>query len=117
MRLLKVRQLRNIHADLLRADPQRDTVTRVAARHGIWDFSQFTRSYKALFGESPSRTLRTPPSERRPLSTLGWLQYALRAFGDQVRPTSALSTVVDACDTSTGIANNADPDEYFYRIG
>lgn len=57
---------RNIHADLLRADPQRDTVTRVAARHGIWDFPQFTLSYKALFGESPSRTLRTPPSERRP---------------------------------------------------
>ena len=50
-------------AALLRADPQRDTVTRSAARFGLWDFSLFARNYKALFGESPSRTLRTPPSD------------------------------------------------------
>ena len=85
MRLLKVRQLREIRAALLRADPQRDTVTRIAARFGIWDFSLFARNYKALFGESPSRTLRTPPNEVKARSSLSWLHYASRIFIDDMR--------------------------------
>ena len=83
MRLLKVRQLWEIRAALLRADPQRDTVARIAARFAIWDFALFARNYKALFGEAPSRTLRTPLSHevvRR--SKLCWLQYATRIFDD-----------------------------------
>jgi AraC family ethanolamine operon transcriptional activator len=88
MRLLKVRQLREIRAALLRADPQRDTVTRIAARFGIWDFSLFARNYKALFGESPSRTLRTPPQEVKVRSSLSWLHYASRIFIDDMRPTA-----------------------------
>lgn len=88
MRLLKVRQLREIRAALLRADPQRDTVTRIAARFGIWDFSLFARNYKALFGESPSRTLRTPASEGRARSSLSWLHYASRIFIDDMRTTA-----------------------------
>jgi AraC family ethanolamine operon transcriptional activator len=85
MRLLKVRQLREIRAALLRADPQRDTVTRIAARFGIWDFSLFARNYKALFGESPSRTLRTPSNEGKARSSLSWLHYASRIFIDDMR--------------------------------
>lgn len=88
MRLLKVRQLREIRAALLRADPQRDTVTRIAARYGIWDFSLFARNYKALFGESPSRTLRTPPNEVKARSSLSWLHYASRIFIDDMRATA-----------------------------
>jgi AraC family ethanolamine operon transcriptional activator len=88
MRLLKVRQLREIRAALLRADPQHDTVTRIAARFGIWDFSLFARNYKALFGESPSRTLRTLPSEVKARSPLSWLHYASRIFIDDMRPTA-----------------------------
>lgn len=94
MRLLKVRQLREIRAALLRADPQRDTVTRIAARYGIWDFSLFARNYKALFGESPSRTLRTPPNESKARSPLSWLHYASRIFIDDMR-TSAEPHVED----------------------
>jgi AraC family ethanolamine operon transcriptional activator len=86
MRLLKVRQLREIRAALLRADPQRDTVTRIAARFGIWDFSLFARNYKALFGESPSRTLRTPPTDVKVRSSLSWLHYASKIFIDDMRP-------------------------------
>jgi AraC family ethanolamine operon transcriptional activator len=86
MRLLKVRQLREIRAALLRADPQRDTVTRIAARFGIWDFSLFARNYKSLFGESPSRTLRTPPTEVKVRSSLSWLHYASKIFIDDMRP-------------------------------
>jgi AraC family transcriptional regulator, ethanolamine operon transcriptional activator len=85
MRLLKVRQLREIRAALLRADPQRDTVTRIAARFGIWDFSLFARNYKALFGESPSRTLRTPPGSIKVRSSLSWLHYASKIFIDDVQ--------------------------------
>lgn len=85
MRLLKVRQLREIRAALLRADPQRDTVTRIAARFGIWDFSLFARNYKALFGESPSRTLRTAPSDNKMRSPLSWLHYASKIFIDDMR--------------------------------
>lgn len=87
MRLLKVRQLREIRAALLRADPQRDTVTRIAARFGIWDFSLFARNYKALFGESPSRSLRMPPGEGKARSSLSWLHYASRIFIDDMRTT------------------------------
>jgi AraC family transcriptional regulator, ethanolamine operon transcriptional activator len=87
MRLLKVRQLREIRAALLRADPQRDTITRIAAGFGIWDFSLFARNYKAMFGESPSRTLRTPPTAARVRSSLSWLHYASRIFLDDAAPT------------------------------
>jgi AraC family transcriptional regulator, ethanolamine operon transcriptional activator len=86
MRLLKVRQLREIRAALLRADPQRDTVTRIAAKFGIWDFSLFARNYKALFAESPSRTLRTPPTSNKVRSSLSWLHYASRIFIDDTHP-------------------------------
>lgn len=94
MRLLKVRQLYEIRAALLRAHPQRDTVARVAARFGIWDFSLFARNYKAMFGESPSRTLRTPPSDARANgSSLSWLHYASRIFLDDYvsKPTAVES--------------------------
>ena len=59
MRLLKMRQLHEIRAALLTADPVHDTVASIAGRFGVWDFSLFARNYKALFGESPSETLRT----------------------------------------------------------
>jgi AraC family ethanolamine operon transcriptional activator len=88
MRLLKVRQLREIRSALLRADPARDTVTRIAAKFGIWDFSLFARNYKALFGESPSRTLRTPPTDGKARSSLSWLHFASKIFIDDMRATA-----------------------------
>jgi AraC family transcriptional regulator, ethanolamine operon transcriptional activator len=85
MRLLKVRQLREIHAALLVADPAHETVTRIAARFGVWDFSLFARNYKVLFGQSPSSTLRR--ASKRALHHFTardtWLQYATRAFSSK----------------------------------
>ena len=83
MRLLKVRQLREIRAALLCADPAHDTVTRVASRFGVWDFSLFARNYKALYGDSPSETLRRPTrfGERR--RDLSWVECATRIFVDE----------------------------------
>jgi AraC family ethanolamine operon transcriptional activator len=58
IRYLRLRQLHRIHATLRVADPARDTVTKIAADCGIWDFSRLAREYRALFGELPSQTLR-----------------------------------------------------------
>jgi AraC family ethanolamine operon transcriptional activator len=82
IRLLKVIQLREIHAALLAADPNHETVTSIAARFGIWDFSLFASNYKDLFGESPSSTLRTASKRARRHFTASdtWLQRAARAF-------------------------------------
>jgi AraC family ethanolamine operon transcriptional activator len=84
MRLLKVLQLREIHSALLAADPTHETVTCIAARFGIWDFSLFARNYKDLFGESPSSTLRTASKRARRDFTASdtWLQYAARALSN-----------------------------------
>lgn len=82
MRLLLVRQLREIRSALLAADPAEQTVMKIAARFGIWDFSLFARNYRALYGEAPSETLRGPAGQRRrgaPLSAT-WIGYASRRF-------------------------------------
>jgi transcriptional regulator GlxA family with amidase domain len=77
MRFLKVRQLRNIRAALLAADPARDTVTRIAMRFGIADLSLFARNYKALFVESPSYSVRLAAKRaQRPTAVCDpWLRY------------------------------------------
>lgn len=82
MRLLLVRQLREIRSALLAADPTQQTVTKIAARFGVWDFSLFARNYRALYGEAPSETLRGSTGHRRkdaPL-TATWIGYASRRF-------------------------------------
>jgi transcriptional regulator GlxA family with amidase domain len=45
--------------DLLLGPGQRpQTVSAVALEGGFWHFGEFSRAYKACFGESPSQTLR-----------------------------------------------------------
>jgi len=79
IRLLKVRQLLEIRAALL-AGGQQDTVARIAARFGVWDFSLFARNYKALYGESPSETLRRDVPRRADRVDASWVGYAARMF-------------------------------------
>jgi AraC-like DNA-binding protein len=53
--------LRRMHLTrqaLVRAAPNRSTVTRIAADYGFWQFGRFSVEYRALFAESPSETLR-----------------------------------------------------------
>jgi AraC-like DNA-binding protein len=59
-RFLQLRQLHCVHRDLRTADPDITQVSEVLTRHGVWNFSHFGRRYKKLFGQTPSRTLRTP---------------------------------------------------------
>ncbi|MFC4311701.1 helix-turn-helix domain-containing protein [Steroidobacter flavus] len=83
MRLLKVRQLHEIRAALLRTQPRLDTVTHIAARFGVFDPSLLARNYKTLFGESPSKTLRRASTgESQARMRVGWLKHASRIFLD-----------------------------------
>ncbi|MER7459303.1 helix-turn-helix transcriptional regulator [Micromonospora sp. NPDC126480] len=50
-------RLHRAHQDLLRADPERETVSRIALRWGFLSHSRFTARYRAAFGVPPSRTL------------------------------------------------------------
>lgn len=90
IRLLKVRQLREIRGALLAADASEQTVTQIATRFGVWDFSLFARNYRALYGEAPSITLRNkaphyqPDVERHTYEgefSPTWISYASRRFG------------------------------------
>jgi hypothetical protein len=48
---------------LLMAGPATTTVTRVLTDHGFWEFGRFSVSYRALFGETPSESLRRPAEQ------------------------------------------------------
>ena len=61
MRLLKTARLDRARGELLRADPDRDSVTRVALRWGFQHLGRFSIEYKRRFGESPSSTLQRRP--------------------------------------------------------
>jgi AraC family ethanolamine operon transcriptional activator len=58
LRYLKLRQLNQVFAALRSADPQTTTVGDVLAENGVWEFGRFASSYRQLFGETPSQTLR-----------------------------------------------------------
>ena len=61
IRYLRLHQLHQVRARLRDANPDRDTITKVATECGVWDLSRLAREYRALFGELPTQTLRTPP--------------------------------------------------------
>jgi AraC-like DNA-binding protein len=48
---------------LLRANPERETVTQIAMDHDFWQLGRFSVVYRKLFGESPSLTLRRPADD------------------------------------------------------
>lgn len=47
---------------LRQAEQHATTVTEIATYHGFWEFGRFSVQYKALFGETPSATLRRESS-------------------------------------------------------
>jgi AraC-like DNA-binding protein len=57
----KYMTLRRLHMSreaLLRPDRNSATVTEIATSFGFWELGRFSSTYKALFGELPSETLR-----------------------------------------------------------
>jgi transcriptional regulator GlxA family with amidase domain len=63
IRFLTLRRMHLVHRALLHADPSNSTVTRIVTDHGFWELGRFSGSYRALFGESPSETLRRPAEQ------------------------------------------------------
>ncbi len=59
MSFVRQRRLEEINRLLLGADPQTTRVTEVALRFGFTQLGRFAGTYKALFGETPSETLRS----------------------------------------------------------
>ncbi len=84
MRLLKVRQLHEIRRTLMGAEANEHTVAGIAGALGVWDLSGFTRNYKALYGEAPSKTLHSPSAKhnRNGAMSMSWIRYAARKFQD-----------------------------------
>jgi AraC-like DNA-binding protein len=60
IRYLTLRRMHLVRRALLRTDPSKATVTRIVTDHGFWELGRFSVAYRALFGESPSESLRRP---------------------------------------------------------
>jgi AraC-like DNA-binding protein len=63
IRFLTLRRMHLARAALFRSEAATTTVTRVASDHGFWELGRFSVSYRTLFGESPSETLRRPAKQ------------------------------------------------------
>lgn len=53
LRILRLHKVRNALAD---SDLQHDSIGDIAARHGFWNWSRFSQTYRNHFGELPSTT-------------------------------------------------------------
>ena len=60
IRYFSLRRMQTVRCALLRADPSTATVTQIATDHGFWELGRFSVTYRSLFGEPPSETLRRP---------------------------------------------------------
>lgn len=58
---LWLRRMHLARLALLHADPATASVTSMAMDLGFWELGRFSVEYRALFGESPSASLRRPP--------------------------------------------------------
>jgi len=65
IRYLWLRRMHLARRALIGADPSNTTVTQIATGHGFWELGRFSVSYKDLFEESPSASLRRPASDLR----------------------------------------------------
>jgi transcriptional regulator GlxA family with amidase domain len=57
-RYLKLRRLNDVHHALQASACGETTVTGVLTNHGVTELGRFAGEYKALFGQSPSQTLK-----------------------------------------------------------
>jgi AraC-like DNA-binding protein len=66
IRYLWLRRMHLARQALARVGPNAASVTSVAIDHGFWELGKFSVAYRALFGESPSTTLRRSPDDAAP---------------------------------------------------
>ena len=67
-RYLWLRRMNLARRALVLADATAKTVTEIANDHGFGELGRFAVSYRKLFGELPSATLRRPPDDPRPFA-------------------------------------------------
>jgi len=86
-RFLRAHQLYEINRALRTVQNGVETVSAIASRFGVCDFSLFARNYRAMYGESPSETLRQARARRAeedeepPVSSSqSWIGFAERCF-------------------------------------
>ena len=60
IRYLTLRRMHLVRQALLHSHPSTATVTQTVTDHGFWELGRFSVAYRALFGETPSETLRQP---------------------------------------------------------
>lgn len=58
IRFLTLRRMHLVRRALLHATPSEASVTEIVTDQGFWELGRFSVAYRALFGESPSVTLR-----------------------------------------------------------
>ena len=71
IRYLRLRRMHLARRALRLADPAKATVTEIATSYGFWELGRFSVSYRALFGETPSASLRRPPTDPRSRQSVG----------------------------------------------
>ncbi len=59
-RYLRLRRLHLAQQALQKAAADADSVTNIATQFGFWELGRFAVDYRAMFGETPSMTLRRP---------------------------------------------------------
>ena len=65
-RYIWLRRMHLAHRALVLASPFTTTVTEIATDHGFGELGRFATEYRALFGESPSESLRRPTKGQQP---------------------------------------------------
>jgi transcriptional regulator GlxA family with amidase domain len=82
IRYLALRRMNLTRRALMAADPSTATVTQIATEFGFWELGRFSVAYRALFGETPSATLRRPAVDvREPFTRPSSLPGIARARG------------------------------------
>ncbi|MCS3838908.1 AraC-like DNA-binding protein [Pseudomonas sp. JAI111] len=64
---LRLRRLNSAHRELLARTPNETTVAEVAMNWSFWHLGRFSSSYRALFKELPSETLKRAAPKRSPV--------------------------------------------------
>jgi AraC-like DNA-binding protein len=65
-RYLLLRRMHLARRALLMADAATVTVTEIVTNFGFWELGRFSVTYRSLFGESPSASLRRTPGDLAP---------------------------------------------------
>jgi AraC-like DNA-binding protein len=111
IRYLTLRRMHLVRRALLRSDPSEITVTQIVTDHGFWELGRFSVAYGALFGESPSCTLRRPVEQpevclNRP-SSLAATALSGTCLRESTTPSKGAQA--EKCTAAFGSASRFDP--------